>query len=288
MSGVVNCGINDPVLWETWRVRIVADKERTGHLSCALILAAATRLNRSPRQIRRWLETEPDGVRKRYELDDEAMAFVRMSKGNRDLAWEKLVKHRGLAVSKKTFRRAYKRLSPGVRLGLEEGLRAMRSAQPWLRLVKATDRNQIWEIDHALLEEMVVRDSRTNHLGHPWVTVVIDVCTRMIIGFSVTLTKATRGNPTTESALAAIADAILGRDYDGMFVGGKPQQLRFDQGSDFMHPVADAVDRLGIAPVPVMKETPQHKPYIERFFGTLKVRYLPPLVGYGLRLDSAA
>ena len=123
-------------------------------------------------------------------------------------------------------------------------------------------------------------------------TIVIDVYSRMVIGFSITLAfpkeGGRRGSPSTESAFAAFADGMVGRDYDGTFVGGRPEWARFDQGSDFMGPVADALARLGVQLDPVEAEAPQHKPYVERFNGTLKRKYLPKVAGWGEELEAVA
>lgn len=291
MTGIAGAGSRDPVLWETWRGRIVADREQQGHYSCALILGAATRFGRDTRTIRHWLEDDPRH-REIFELNDEQMAYIRWKGGNLHEAWKALAKDGLISVSEKTFRRAFARLPNGTQKGLREGLRAMRTALPWVALPAPTRPNEIWEIDHALLEEIVIRDPHTNRRGHPWITLIIDVYTRLIVGFSITLAFAReggrRGSPTSESGFAALADAMLGRDYGGTFVGGKPEWVRIDQGKDFMNPVADALDRLGVEVDPVAAETPQHKPHVERFIGTLKRKYLPTLPGWGEELEAIA
>lgn len=291
MVAVFEAGITDPVRWELMRARIEADREQRGTYSCALIRAAAAVLNRSTRTIRRWLEEDP---RRRviFVLTDEQMAYIRLHKGNVAEAWHQLNKAGLVPVSEKTFRRAFNRLAPGVRDGLRRGKRDMRDSLPCVTLPSPTERNEIWEIDHALLKEIVVRDPHTNRRGHPWLTVIIDVKTRMLVGFSITLglrrEDGKRAGPTSESAFAALADAMLGRDYDGTFVGGKPKLVRFDQGRDFMYPVAEALDRFDIETAPAPADTPQHKPYVERVIGTIRHRILPPLPGFGIELEEAA
>lgn len=291
MVAVLGAGTRDQVRWEVLRARIEADREARGSYSCALILGAAGALNRSTRTIRRWLEADP---RRRpvFELTDEHMAYIRLSDGNLAHAWRLLDKGGLVAVKAKTFIRAFRRLDQGIQHGLADGIRGMRTAQSWVTLPMPKRRNEIWEIDHALLDDIVVRDPHTNRRGHPWLTVVIDVLTRVFVGFSITLSLPKEGNrrgaPISESVFAALADAMLGRDYDGTFVGGKPEWARIDQGSDFMGPVAEALDRLGVDMAPVAAETPQHKPYVERFIGTIKHTYLPPLPGWGVTLKEIA
>lgn len=291
MAAVMGAGTRDQVRWEVLQSRIEADRTARGAYSCALILGTATIFNRSPRTIRRWLEADP---RRRpcFELTEEHMAYVPLTGGNLAEAWRLLHKRGLVAVSHKTFIRAFRRLDRAIQRGLVHGLREMRTAQPWVTLPAPERRNEIWELDLALLDDIVIRDPHTNKRGHPWITVVIDVRTRMIVGFSITLSIPKeghrRGAPISESVFAALADAMLGHDYDGTFVGGKPEWARIDQGSDFMGPVADTLDRLGVAMVPVAAETPQHKPYVERLIGTIKHTYLPPLPGWGVTLREIA
>ena len=291
MAAVMGAGTRDQVRWEVLQSRIEADRNARGSYSCALIRSTARIFNRSPRTIRRWLEAEP---RRRpcFELTDEHLAYVPLTGGNLAEAWRLLHKRGLVAVSHKTFIRAFRRLDRAIQIGLVHGVREMRAAQSWVTIPAPQRRNEIWEIDHALLDDIVIRDPHTNKRGHPWITVVIDVLTRMIIGFSITLSipkeDHRRGAPISESVFAALADAMLGHDYDGTFVGGRPEWARIDQGSDFMGPVADALDHLGVAMDPVAAETPQHKPYVERVIGTIKHTYLPPLPGWGVTLREIA
>jgi hypothetical protein len=291
MAGIVGAGERDAVLWETWRNKLESYRELHREYSCALLLAAAARFNRDERTIRRWLEDDPR-YREVFELTEEHHAYIRLTGGNLAEAY-KLARKAGIVdKSEKTFRRAFARLPNGIQAGLRGGIEAARAALPYVALPMPTRPGQIWEIDHTLLDEIVVRDPHTNRRGHPWLTIVIDVFSRMIVGFAITLglrkEDGHRGAAKTESAFAALADAFLGRDYDGTFVGGEPGGVRFDQGKDFMNPVADALDRMGIGVEPVEAETPQHKPYVERVIGTIKRTVLPPLPGWGIELEDAA
>lgn len=283
MVAVHGAGIYDDVKWAIHRDRIKNDRlnRRSQTYSGPLVLAASVALKRSVRTIERWLDHEPVS-RKRYELTEFEMSYISLHAGNVCRAWEDLVKLNAAPVSYKTFRRAFGRLEPGVRVGLRRGTDAMRCALPYLTLAPATRPNEISEVDHALLGGILVWDPDGRRTGHPWLTIMIDTFSRMIVGFAITLA----GGPITESLFAAWADAFLGRDYDGTFVGGCPETVRHDQGSDLMNEGADALDRLGIKAEPVMAYTPEHKPYVERVIGTIKGRVLPRYPGYGERLGS--
>ncbi|HEY3548648.1 MAG TPA: hypothetical protein VGK17_21445 [Propionicimonas sp.] len=291
MAGVEGAGHRDPVLWAHWGRKIEDDRAENNQYSCATISAAAARFDRNERTIRRWLKEDPHS-RDRFELEDEHLAYIKLTGGFVGEAWKLALADGKVGVSEKTFRRAFRRLPNAVQEGLRHGKDRCKAALPWLTLPEPTRPGQVYEIDHALLADILIRDAHTQHRGHPWLTLVTDVYSRMIVGFAVTLAdrkdNGSRGTAKTESAFAALADALLGRDYDGVFVGGKPETVRFDQGKDFMHPVADALDRLGIGQEPVEAETPQHKPHVERAIGTFKRTLLPPLPGWGMTMKEAA
>ncbi len=63
------------------------------------------------------------------------------------------------------------------------------------------------QIDHTPVDLMLVDDGMRLPIGRPYLTIAIDVCTRMIAGFCITLDP-----PGAMSAGLAIADAILPKD----------------------------------------------------------------------------
>lgn len=287
MVAVAGAGTRDEVRWAVWRDRFARDRQERGDgtHSGALFTAAGIAFNRHGRTVRRWLVEEPR-PRKCFELDDSHLAYISLRAGNLHGAWEEQSKLGLVQVCYPTFRRAFGRLDPAIRAGLKGGNTALQAKLPYLTLRRPTDANVVFEIDHTLCSKNLIWDPVTNRRGHPWVTLVEDVASPAIVGFSITLGDS--GNPTTESVFAALADTFLGRDYDGVFVGGMPEWIRFDQGSDFLHDVADAIDRLGGKPLPVEAYTPQHKPYIERAIRTMKRNILTGYPGYDEQMGEPA
>ena len=52
----------------------------------------------------------------------------------------------------------------------------------------AADRpNEVWQIDHTLVDVIVVDEERRQPIGRPALTIAIDVCTRMVAGFYLSL-----------------------------------------------------------------------------------------------------
>jgi hypothetical protein len=285
MVAIIGAGCRDEALWAVLSNRILADAaRRKGRLNGALIADAANRLNRSPRTVRRWLGADPTG-RVPYQFRDLDLGYVSRNGGSVHAAWREMGDLGLTRIGYRAFLRGFNRLDPGVRTGVRFGSAANSNYLPWLTLAAPTHANEIFEIDHTLLGELLVRGAGTNKTGHAWLTIVIDVHSRAVVGFAVTL--ADGGAANTESAFAAIADTVLGRDYDGTFVGGMPTYWRFDQGSDFMGHVADAIDRLGGRTQPAPANTPQAKPYVERAIGTVKHQIVPRLPGFGLRMDAS-
>jgi hypothetical protein len=217
------------------------------------------------------------------ELNLESQAVVWNHKGRLKSAWREAVGAGFFERSYRTFVRALGRLPIGVQAGITKGEDAMRAVLPYLDLPRPTRRMEVVEIDHALLPDIVVYDPVSGRRGHPWITIVIDVYSRMVLGFSLTLAIGPNGErlgATSESAFVALADALM--NY------GRFEWLRFDQGADFMGPVAEAITRLGIKAYPSPAHSPWTKPYVERFFQTLKRDLLPTCPGYGITLEEAA
>jgi transposase InsO family protein len=216
-------------------------------------------------------------------LTPEQQAYVWRFRGQMKAAWDAASKHGVFAKGYRTFLRHFHRLPKAIQEGISKSEKAMRAQLPFLDLPRPTHRMEVAEIDHALLDKIVIRDPVSGRHGHPWITVIIDVYSRKILGFSVTLAVGAKGEllgATSESAFAALADAILAY--------GKFEYLRFDQGADFMYPVANAIERLGIKPWPSPAYSPWTKPFIERWFKTLKYDLLPSCPGFGIALEEAA
>jgi hypothetical protein len=112
-------------------------------------------------------------------------------------------------------------LTIGVKAGIEKGL--FLKSQPEARLDRVI-------FDHT---EADIRLQRV-HAGvvetfRPWVSLLIDSATRMILAATITEGDGVGGDPNTESLVALMATAIRGHDAaDGTFVGGVPRMVQCD------------------------------------------------------------
>ncbi|MBY0336611.1 MAG: DDE-type integrase/transposase/recombinase [Acetobacteraceae bacterium] len=70
-----------------------------------------------------------------------------------------------------------------------------------------TSHNDVWQIDHTLLNVMVRRGRRRHELERPWLTTVIDVHSRVFVGFWIGFEA-----PSVEVACRALLVAILPKE----------------------------------------------------------------------------
>ena len=66
---------------------------------------------------------------------------------------------------------------------------------------------QVVQIDHTLVDVVVVDELERLPLGRPWLTLAIDVASRMVTGFYVSLDP-----PSTLSVAMALTQAVLPKD----------------------------------------------------------------------------
>lgn len=119
--------------------------------------------------------------------------------------------------------------------------------------------NQIWELD-STPADIALPDGRHCALG------LIDIYTRRAL---VLVNKSS----TAAGVLSILRQAII--------TWGLPAAIRTDNGSDYIsHAVKRFCSQMRIEHLICTPGTPQAKPYIERFFGTLSHDVMPILPGY--------
>lgn len=133
--------------------------------------------------------------------------------------------------------------------------------------------NQVWQIDHTPLDVCIVDDVYRKNIGRPWLTLVIDVFSRCVAGFYLSLEK-----PNAASVGLALVHAILPKEawlashgIDAVWpVWGKPITVHADNDKTFRCDTvkrAAAVNRIALEWRPVA--TPHWGAHIERLLGTL-------------------
>jgi putative transposase len=135
------------------------------------------------------------------------------------------------------------------------------------------------EMDHSLLKFYIIDDETFLPLGFVWLTVAIDVCTRMVCGFHISFE-----DPNYSSVMECLLHCILPKDYvhkkypkinNSWKVFGKPEKIFVDNGPDFRSgDLEQACNSLNI----ILEYQPPYQPWykavVEKFFGTLNKKLL--------------
>ncbi len=126
------------------------------------------------------------------------------------------------------------------------------------------------QIDHTRLDAMVLSDDRVEVLGRPWLTVAMDVKTRVVLGFYLSMDA-----PSSVAVGLCIAHAVLPKPEDAREPGlwpmfGKMKEILVDNGRDL---ISDAIRR-GCEEHGITLRTrplgePHYGGHIERLIGTL-------------------
>jgi transposase InsO family protein len=135
--------------------------------------------------------------------------------------------------------------------------------------------NQHWQMDATELDSWVL-DMATGVWYHPWMTSVIDDCTRVTMAATYH-----RYEPTTADSLITLSNAILPKGTTDMPFYGLPETISTDnhaiyKSADFL----DALRRLNITKVEIPDQCPSADGKIERYFHSFKYGLLTRLAGY--------
>ena len=137
------------------------------------------------------------------------------------------------------------------------------------------------EIDHTLVDTHIVDARDRGPLGRPWLTIAIDVCTRVIMGFVLTLEA-----PSRLSVALCLRHAIYPKEEWLQAIGatgpwpvfGRPQYIYTDNGAEFR----SASFRMGCKREHIENgyrpaRTPRFGGSIERLIGTFmrRMRLIP-------------
>lgn len=140
------------------------------------------------------------------------------------------------------------------------------------------------EIDHTPLDLIVIDTLTKLPLGRPWLTMAIDVYSRMVVGFYISFNA-----PSAHGVLQCLRRAVLPKDAwlsnypdikEGWPAHGIPMLIVIDNGRDLhSRALEEACREMGIQTLFAGARTPQHKGAIERFFRTLNTGLIHRLPG---------
>ncbi len=132
---------------------------------------------------------------------------------------------------------------------------------------------EVVQIDHTLVDVVVVDELERLPLGPPWLTLAIDVTSRMVIGFYVSLER-----PSTLSVALALSHAALPKDLwlsdrelDLEWLScGLPESLHLDNAQEFKSEASErGTGEYGIKLIYRPPGRPHFGGHIERLIGTV-------------------
>ena len=140
---------------------------------------------------------------------------------------------------------------------------------------------QIVQIDHTPVDQIIVDDRHRQPLGRPWLTILIDIASRMVTGFYLTLES-----PSAVSVAMALRHAVLPKavwlSERGISASwpasGLPDCLHMDNAQEFhSRAFARGCVEYGIEQQFRPPATPHYGGHIERLIGTMmgEVHLLP-------------
>ena len=129
------------------------------------------------------------------------------------------------------------------------------------------------QIDHTLLDIMVVDEEMKIPIGRPWLTLAIDCYSRMIFGYHLSL-----DHPSAFAIGLCLIHGMLDKSEELQRLGikgewpvwGKPRKIHADNGKDFRsYLIEDTLDQYDICYDFRPVKTPHYGGHIERVCGTL-------------------
>jgi len=189
---------------------------------------------------------------------------------------EKRCRNAGLLVPHpNTVRKFIAEITEELKISRRTGRRAMKQAfDPVRGRFPGADFPLAYvQIDHTLLDIILVDEETRRVIGRAWLTIAIDVFSRMVCGFYVSLDP-----PGAHSAGLAIAHAILPKEKwleqhgieTSWSVWGLPRTIHADNAREFRGKMLKrACQEYGIDTNFRPVATPHYGGHIERFLGTV-------------------
>lgn len=158
------------------------------------------------------------------------------------------------------------------RLGSDE---AYAQQAPSIRGLETSHPLEVVQIDHALIDLIVVSSLSRQVIGRPWVTVAIDVYTRCVVGYYMSFDA-----PDQTSVALTMEHSCLPKDRWLRAIGlegkvsypvfGKMQRVAWDNAKTFQTKALLAqCERYGIEVRPRPVRRPHYGAYIERYIGSM-------------------
>jgi putative transposase len=170
---------------------------------------------------------------------------------------------------------------PQLKVRAREGGKAAVAFQPAVKQYGAQYALETVQIDHTLVDQIIVDVQTRQPIGRPWLTLAIDLASRMVTGFYLTL-----DHPSATSVAMTLRQSVLSKEAwladrgiaASWPVVGIPDRLHMDNGKDFhSRALARGCQEYGIEQQFRPPATPHFGGHIERLIGTMmgEVHLLP-------------
>ncbi|CAG9180650.1 transposase [Cupriavidus pinatubonensis] len=176
--------------------------------------------------------------------------------------------------SLRTIRRRIKKIDPYLLMRVKQGpIAAERAMKAGGRTRSAAQPMFCVEIDSHMCDVLVVDELTKDVVGRPILTVAIDIRTRCIVGWHMSMYKA-----SATTTLAVVKDMFT-RPTRGL-PGGIPVHLIPDNGVEFANtPVMRLMVKAQVIIEPARVREPNDKPHVESFFRTFTTQLSHSLPG---------
>ena len=152
-----------------------------------------------------------------------------------------------------------------------EGSNAYKQKYDLLCMRNSTRPNHIWQADHVLMDVKIA--NAKNKPEQPWLTIIIDDCSRAICGYELSFVA-----PSAAKTSLCLRHAVWRKSDPDWPVFGVPEILYTDHGSDFTSKHIEQVCiNLKIQLIFSQIGQPRGRGKIERFFRTLNQKLLSDL-----------
>lgn len=276
-------------------IKLLLDKNRCNH---SMISAAAQNAGVSPATIYRWLEEFRDG-RVMSSLVRKERADIGKSRINPivEAIVAEVIADYWLTPQRRSYAKVYRELQRRCRIANVRPpslptlvsranriapkdvaqQRVGKAAADKLKLIEGTVENAsrpyaVIQIDHTLVDIELVDSEHRVAIGRPWITVAIDVYSRMVVGWYISFDP-----PGMLGTGICIANAILSKATMMSELGvnyeypclGKPRIIHLDNAKEFHSVTLDrACKEYGIDIHYRKVATPRYGGHIERLMGT--------------------
>ncbi|MEU6586504.1 Mu transposase C-terminal domain-containing protein [Nocardia sp. NPDC046763] len=176
-------------------------------------------------------------------------------------------------VSYTTVRSIVTALDPAMLTLAHDGAAAFRDTYELVYRRRAERPNAMWQADHTQLDILITEAGKHRR---PWLTVVLDDCSRAVSGYTVNL-----GAPSAMNTSLALRQAIWTKPDPAWPMCGIPEILYVDHGSDFISDhLAQVAADLKFQIVHSTVARPQGRGKVERLFGSINTELLTELPGH--------